>query len=407
MAFFKYKILSADGVTKEGTMEAKDRFALYHTVKQDGSTVISTEEVSENAKGLSLGNINIPFIGGVKMHDKISFAKNLAKMIDAGLPMTRAIAIMEKESKGELKNVLNKLNDSISKGDTLSDGMKKYPDVFSGLFVSMVRAGEESGNLSLSLQNVGMQMEKTYQLNKKIKGAMMYPGIILCLMIAIGILMMIYMVPTLTSTFTGLNLKLPLSTRLIIGTSNFLVAHFLLVVLGLIAFVSAFIFSLRTARGQRTMDFILLHTPIIKEMVKQINSARTARTLSSLVTSGVDIVVAIDVTKDVMQNSYYKEVLEEIKTIIQKGGSVSSVFSSHQNLYPIFVSEMASVGEETGKIGDMLLSAALFYEEEIDQKTKDLSSIIEPFLMVFIGLAVGFFAISIISPIYSIGDSIK
>ena len=142
-------------------------------------------------------------------------------------------------------------------------------------------------------------------------------------------------------------------------------------------------------------------------MVKQINSARTARTLSSLISSGVDIIVASEVTKDVLQNSYYKEVLDEIGKAVQKGVTMSSIFLTHQNLYPLFVSEMISVGEETGKTGDMLLSVALFYEEEIDQKTKDMSSIIEPVLMVFIGIAVGIFAISIISPIYSIGDSIK
>lgn len=405
MPLFKYKILGPDGHSKEGTVESKDRFALYHSVKQDGSTVISVEEVQNNK--LSLSNIQLPFLGGVKMHDKITFAKNLAKMIDAGLPMTRALTVMGKEAKGELKTVLQQLEDSLSKGNTLSDSMKNHPKVFSDLFVSMVHAGEESGNLSLSLQNVSLQMEKAYQLNKKIRGALMYPVIILSLMIAIGILMMIYMVPTLTSTFTGLGLKLPLSTRIIIGTSNFLINYFLYVILGFIVFIAGFIVAIRTQRGQRLLDFILLHIPVISTMVKQVNSARTTRTMSSLITSGVDIVVAIDVTKDVLQNSYYKQVLEEIRNVTEKGGSVSSVFSSHGDLYPVFVSEMASVGEETGKIGDMLLSAALFYEEEIDQKTKDLSSIIEPFLMVFIGLAVGFFAISIIGPIYSIGDSIK
>lgn len=406
MPIFKYKILDPEGKPKDGTMEAKDKFSLYHAVKQDGSTVISAQEITEK-KGNSLSNINLPFLGGVKTHDKITFAKNLAKMIDAGLPMTRAIAIMEKESQGKLKDILGKINDSISTGNTLSDSMKNYPDVFSQLFVSMVKAGEESGNLSLALQNVGLQMEKSYQLNKKIRGALMYPTIIVFLMIAIGVLMMIYMVPTLTSTFQGLGIKLPLSTRIIIGTSNFLVAYFLYVIIGFIALVIGIVFLLRTERAKKFLDFVFLHVPVIKEMVKQINSARTARTLSSLISSGVDIVVAIDVTKDVLQNYYYKQVLEEIRVVIEKGGSISAVFSAHEELYPTFVSEMASVGEETGKIGDMLLSSALFYEDEIDQKTKDLSSVIEPFLMIFIGIAVGFFVISIISPIYSIGDSIK
>jgi type II secretory pathway component PulF len=398
--------MTKGGERVEGTLEAKDRFALYHAVKkEEGDTVLSAEEVKGKKTWEFLNNL--PFLNGVKIHDRITFARNLSKMLEAGLPITRGLSIMEKESSGEFKKVLKNLEESLSKGTTLAESMKSYPKVFSSLFVSMVKAGEESGNLSLALQNVALQLEKTYQLNKKIKGAMMYPTIILCLMFAIGILMMIYMVPTLTATFTGLGVALPLSTRIIIATSNFLVSYFALVIVGIVGLVFLVTFFLKTTKGQRLLDFLLLHIPIIKEMVKQINSARTTRTLSSLVSSGVDIVVAIGVTKEVIQNSYYKEILSEIESVIQKGGTISSVFSDHQKLYPVFVSEMASVGEETGKIGEMLLSVATFYEEEIDQKTKDLSSVIEPFLMIFIGLAVGLFAISIISPIYSIGDSIK
>ena len=144
----------------------------------------------------------------------------------------------------------------------------------------------------------------------------------------------------------------------------------------------------------------------MNEIVRQINSARTARTLSSLLSSGVDIVVAIGVTKDVIQNSYYKEVLDEIQMVIQKGEPISTVFSSHNNLYPLFVGEMAAVGEETGKIGEMLMSVASFYEDEVDQKTKDMSSVIEPLLMIFIGVAVGFFAISMLGPTYSLADAL-
>lgn len=405
MPLFHYKTVDKEGKQSEGTSEAKDRFALYHSIKQDGNTVIFAEEVKDK-KSLSLLN-SIAFLGGVKTHDKIVFARNLSKMIDAGLSITRALSIMERESKGGFKKVFVSLNASLSKGTTLSDSMKDFPKVFSPLFISMVKAGEESGNLSTSLQNVALQMEKSYQLTKKIRGAMMYPAIILCLMVVIGGLMMVYMVPTLTATFSGLGLDLPLSTRVIIGTSNFLVSYFIFVILGLIVLVFLFVFAMRTALGKRVLDFVLLKLPIIGPMVKQINSARTTRTLSSLISSGVDMLVSIDVTAEVLQNSYYKEVLVEAKATVQKGSSMASVFSSHQDLYPILVSEMVSVGEETGKIGEMLMSVALFYEEEIDQKTKDMSSVIEPFLMIFIGLAVGFFAISIISPIYSIGDSIK
>lgn len=406
MSLFHYKTINKGGKEIEGTLEAKDKFDLYHLIKADGSTVVFAEEMKENKSGFSADNV-LPFLNRVNNHDKILFARNLSKMIDAGLPLTRGLSIMEKESKGEFKRVLIELNDSVSKGNTLNESMKAHPKVFSELFVSMVRSGEESGNLSKSLQNIAMQMEKSYQLTKKIKGALIYPVVIIFLMIAIGILMMIYMVPTLTATFGGLGVDLPMSTKIIIWTSNFLVVYYAFVIMGALAFVFLIAFLLKTTKGKLMIDMTLLKTPIIKDMVKHINSARTARTLSSLLTSGVDIVLATNVTKEVLQNSYYKKVLEEIEVTIQKGVPMSKVFSSHEDLYPVFVSEMVSVGEETGKIGDMLMSVALFYEDEIDQKTKDMSSVIEPFLMIFIGLAVGFFAISIISPIYSVGDSIK
>lgn len=403
MPLFKYKIIDAEGKETESTLEAADKFALYHLIKKDGATIVSAIEVKKTSFSFTL-----PFLNSVKVHDKIILAHNLSSMIDAGLPITRALSIMERQAKpGTLKKILVSLNESLAKGQTLSDAMKVYPETFSTLFVSMVKAGEESGNLSLSLKNVGMQMEKSYQLTRKIRGALMYPAVILCIMVVIAFLMMVYMVPTLTATFTGLGIKLPLATRVIIFMSNFLKDYFMYVIIGAVAAVFAVIYAFRTSIGQRILDIVSIRMPIIGEIVKQINSARTARTLSSLLSSGVDILVAIGVTKDVIQNSFYKEVLEKIQTTVQKGDSISSIFLAHEKLYPLFVGEMVSVGEETGKIGEMLLSVAVFYEDEVDQKTKDMSSVIEPFLMVFIGLAVGFFAIAMISPIYSIGDSIK
>jgi type IV pilus assembly protein PilC len=337
---------------------------------------------------------------------KIIFAKNLSKMIDAGLPLTRALAIQERQSKGSFKKIIHDINDSLAKGNTLSESMKSYPSVFSTLFISMVKAGEESGNLSQSLQNVGMQMEKNYQLTRKIRGALMYPIVIICLMVVIGVLMMIYMVPTLTATFVGLGIKLPLSTRIVIWISNFLKDYIIFVLIGAVIVASGLTMFFKTKKGQRITDLFLLKSPLISETVKQINAARTARTLSSLLSSGVDIVIAIGVTREVLQNSFYKEVLDEVQKTIQKGDPISQVFAKHADLYPSFVGEMVSVGEETGKIGDMLLSVAVFYEDEVDQKTKDMSSVIEPILMIFIGVAVGFFALSMLGPTYSLADAL-
>jgi type IV pilus assembly protein PilC len=407
MALFAYELINETGARIKGTQEAIDRFALYRLIKKQGVTILSAKEVKKKGKLSSL-NINLPFLSGVKTHDKITFAKNLGKMIEAGLPITKGLAIMEKEaSSKQFKKILSEINQSITRGETLSDSLKMYPDVFSQLFISMVKAGEESGKISLALDNVSIHMEKSYQLNRKILGALVYPGVILTLMLGIGVVMMIYVVPSLTDTFTGLHITLPLSTRIIIATSNFLKNDILFVLLGLVFLGIGFFYLKRTKGFKRFFDKFLLEVPIIKGMVKGINSARTARTLSSLVSSGVPIVSAISTAKDVLQNSFYKEVLEEMQDAVQKGDSIHSVFSKHEDLYPAFVDEMTAVGEETGKIGEMLLNVALFYEEEIDQKTKDMSSIVEPFLMIAIGLAVAFFAISMISPIYSIGDSIK
>jgi type IV pilus assembly protein PilC len=407
MALFNYKAVDKEGKEVEGQMPAKDKFELYHLLKKDGSTVVSAEEAREGGGKFSLDNLLSLFgIGGIGTHDKIILARNLGQMIEAGLPITRGLSIMERQAKkGKLKEVLKSLSDSIAKGTTLSDSMKNYPKIFSALFVSMVRAGEESGNLASALRTVADQMEKTFQLNRKIRGAMMYPTVIICLMFVIGILMMVYMVPTLTATFSGLGVTLPLATRIIIWLSNFLQAYFVLVIIGTIVAIGSVVAGLRTTRGQRWLDYALLHLPIFSEITKQINTARTARTLSSLLSSGVDIVMAIDVTRDVLQNSYYKEIMDEIKKTVQKGETISAVFTNNEELYPLFIGEMVSVGEETGKIGEMLLSVAVFYEDEVDQQTKDMSSVIEPIIMIVIGVAVGFFALAVLTPMYSLASA--
>jgi type IV pilus assembly protein PilC len=245
-------------------------------------------------------------------------------------------------------------------------------------------------------------MEKTYLLKRKIRGALMYPGIILTAMIIIGILMLIYVVPTLTATFKELEIDLPASTRAIILISDFLKDHTFIFLFGIFAIVGGLYAWSQDPKGKRSLDYIFLHIPLISNLVRETNSARTARTLSSLLSSGIEVVNALEITKDVVKNSYYKEVLSKAENKIQKGVSLSKIFEEESDIYPIFVSEMVSVGEETGKLSDMFQRVAIFYEEDIDQKTKNMSTIIEPFLMIFIGVVVGFFALSMITPTYSL-----
>lgn len=403
---FYYKGKTKEGNPTEGIKESPDKFSLARDLKASG---IFVTEIRENKKGGSFGNIsiNISFLDKIKLQDKIVFTRNLSGMLSAGLALSRALQILEKQSKNKkFKTVINSLVSEINQGGNLSSGMAKHGDVFSTLFVSMVRAGEESGSLSQSLKEVGLNLEKSYELRKKIKGAMTYPSIIVGAIVLVGVLMMIYVVPTLTKTFVELGIDLPLATRAIIFISNTLKNHILLIILGFGLFVFGMSVLFKNKKFVRYFDGFIIKLPVIGAIVKEVNSARTARTLSSLLISGVSVSKSIEITRDVLQNSRYKETMDLAIKRIEKGEPLSSVFKENTKLYPVMVGEMMEVGEETGKFSDMLLDIAKFYEEEVDNKTKNLSTIIEPVLMVLIGGAVGFFALSMISPMYSILDTI-
>lgn len=403
MSLYKYKFVKA-GEEREETREFPDKVSLYNSLRANGSSVLSVEEVKSAKAGF-----HFSFRKKISSAELINFAKNLSVMIDAGLSVSRALAVMQKQSKNKhFIAVMEQISTSISSGETFSKSLESRPDIFSSLFVSMVKAGEESGKLAYSLKIISEQLEKSYILAKKIKGAMIYPSVIICVMIVIGIVLMVYMVPTLTETFKGLNIKLPLPTRVIIAISDFLRTNFILTILALVGSVFGVLFGLKTKFGRDTLDTIVLHTPMIKTISKEINAARTARTLSSLISSGVGIVSALEITGAVLQNHYFRDLLATASKQVEVGELLSLSLSSEKtDLYPVFVGEMLSVGEETGKMTDMLANIAVYYESEVDQKTKDLSTVIEPFLMVIIGVAVGLFAIAMMLPTYSLVDAIQ
>lgn len=405
MSLYKYKYIK-DGEEKEETKEFTDKGALYNSVRLNNASIISAEEV-KSKKSSSFKFFS--FRKKVKSQEVITFAKNLAVMIDAGLSVSRAMSVLSKQSKNKnFIKILENIMVLVNGGETLSASMAVHPDIFSSLFVSMVKAGEESGKLSYSLKIVADQLEKASNLSRKIKGAMIYPAIIVSVMLVIGFILMVYMVPMLTETFKGLNIVLPLPTRIIIAISDFLIANFSLAIGVVAVFIFGIISWLKTTKGKNMLDFITLHMPMIKNMAKEVNAARTARTLSSLVSSGVEIVTAIGITSNVLQNHYFKNLLNEAAKKVETGELLSaSLSNSNSGLYPLFVGEMLAVGEETGKITDMLNNIASYYEDEVDQKTKNLSTIIEPFLMILIGIVVGVFAVAMMLPTYSLVDAIQ
>lgn len=402
---FKIKAKQSDGSLIDGVREASDKLTLAREMRGEGTTLFYAEALH------SAGNRRRIFSGlfnRVSLKDKIIFASNLSSMISAGLTLSRSLEVLERQtSKKYFKSVIKTLSQKISAGESFSDALSSFSHIFPPVFAAMVAAGEESGNLPQSLIIIKEQMSKTYELRRKIVGAMIYPVIILILIAVIGVLMMIFMVPTLTATFKDLNVELPLSTRFIIGLSDFLKNHYIIFFGGVAVFFLLVWTLAKTARGEKMLDLIILRLPIFGNLVKEYNSAVIMRTTSSLITAGVSMTESMDITSNVIQNSLYKPVMAGASEKIQQGVLLSAVLSEEKTLFPILVGELAEVGEETGDLPKMLEKGAAFYEGEIDQATKNLSTIIEPLLMVVIGIAVGFFVVAMIGPMYSLTSAIK
>ncbi|OGI88120.1 hypothetical protein A2995_00065 [Candidatus Nomurabacteria bacterium RIFCSPLOWO2_01_FULL_33_24] len=400
---FSYKAQDKKGEIIEGYLEADDKFSLANQLRGEGLTPISVEETKKKSKILFLIDKLDNLIGSVSVYEKITFTRNLGGMIQAGLSLRRSLDVLEKQTKNKkFKIIINSLCKDIDEGDSLSESLSKFPKVFSGLFVSMVKAGEESGSLAESLKEIRSNLEKVYKLNKRIKGALIYPIIVVSAVVITGILMFIYVVPTLTKVFKDLNVELPKTTKLVITLSDFLSENTTLAFLILIAFIIFITFLFKSKKTKIFIDFIILRLPMIGVIAKEVNSARTARTLSSLLSSGVDMTKALSITGNVLQNIYYKKILKNAEDSVKQGIPLSKSFKESGKLYPIMVGEMVEVGEETGNLAKMFLDIAIFYEEEVDNKTQNLSTIIEPVMMIIIGIAVGFFAVSMITPLYGV-----
>ncbi len=408
MPIFTYTGEDKEGNKVTSTVTAADRFDVYAIDREQGHVVASIESSADFTvkKFLDVEKINY-YLSRVKQDELVMVTRNLGSMLNAGLTISRALSVIQRQSKNpRLKAVIKEIIERINAGGQFYEALKEHPRVFDDLFVAMVKAGEESGTLAESLRVLAIQMERSSNLKKKIKGAMMYPSIVISVMIIIGILMMIFVMPKITAVFKGVGQELPATTKFLIATSDFMVNYTALALGGLALIIGSFFYFLRTKWGKITTSWIIPKLPVIGTLAKETNAARTARTLSSLLNSGVDVIQSIEITEEVVQNVFYKKILREARNRVEKGTALSEIFIERNDLYPILVGEMILVGEETGQIAGMLNELASYYESEVERKTKDLSTIIEPLLMVFIGGGVGFFALALIAPIYSIGESI-
>jgi type IV pilus assembly protein PilC len=397
---------SLKGEEKSGVEEAKDKRQLAKTLRKQGfiliKAILEKEKPKKGPPHQIFGVGALPFLSGVSLTEKMMFTRNLQVMIASGLPLPRALETLSLQAKSKkFKKALLSIREEIVKGKNFSESLTKYPDIFSELFQNMIKVGEESGTLDKSLEVLTRQMEREYELKSKIKGALMYPAVIVCAMIGIGILMLIMVVPKLAETFEELKIELPVTTRLVISLGTFLAEKWYLAILILVALIFLFGLILKTKGGKKTIDTLFLKLPIISPLLKKTNSAYTVRTLSSLIAAGVPIVRALEIVSGILGNIYYKTAILTAAEKVRKGEKLSIALAPYKDIYPLIVFQMIKVGEETGETSKILAKLADFFEEEVGNATKNLASVIEPVLMLLIGAAVGFFAISMIQPMYS------
>jgi type IV pilus assembly protein PilC len=402
---FIYTAKSFDGKTKNGEAEAKDEKSLAQQLRADGFLVTSIKIIGEGEK------VKIKFwdrFSTIPLKEKMVFARNLSVMLSSGLPVSRSVQNLSLQiTNKRFRAILNDIFDELQKGTSLSEGLQKYPRVFSELFISMVKVGEAGGTLEETLNIVATQLEKEHDIIGKVRGAMMYPAVILVAMIGIGILMLTFILPRMMEVFKGMDVALPPTTRAMMFASDFLSSHSILVIVFTILFAIIFKLFWSSKPGKKFFGFLAIKAPIISNITIKLNCGRLARIYSSLLKSGVTVVEALKISSNTLGNYFYKKAMDDCIEQVQKGVSLSTVISTYPKIFPPLVSQMFEVGEETGKIEAVLLKLAEFYEEEVEQITKNMSSILEPVLMLFIGVAVGFFAVSMLQPMYSLMENIK
>jgi type IV pilus assembly protein PilC len=399
---FTYVAKNAKGEVRSGDAEGKSKGAVAEALRAEGffvTTLKEKEGVSES-KSPKWGNFS-----SVSLKDKMMFARHLGVMLSSGLSLPKALEVISNQTKNKrFRGILGKIGEEVKMGNSLADSLEKHP-VFDELSINMIRVGETGGNIEEVLKLLADQLEKEHSLLSRVRGAMYYPTVIILVMIGVEIAMMTYIVPKLTSVFSDIKTTLPLSTRIIIAVSDYMAAHQWVVVFGTLALAVAIFIFFKSRAGKKAASFLFSNIPVIKNVSIKVNNARFARIYSSLTKSGVSVVESLKIISRTLTNEYYKKAFTEISEDVQKGKTIHEELAKYPKLFPVLTVQMMEVGEETGKTADVLLDLAKFYEEEIDQVTKNLSSIIEPVLMVIIGTAVGFFAISMILPMYSVMEN--
>ncbi|MFC1721998.1 type II secretion system F family protein [Patescibacteria group bacterium] len=397
MPEFEYEVLTHQGGTKKGNVFAANERTAVQQLQSQGFYIA---KIKLKEKGGGLGGIEI---GGVSMLSKTLLVEQLAAMMKAGMPLVESLNIIANQSKSQkLKEILQTAVQDVSSGIPLSTSFSKYPETFDKVFIQVLRAGEISGILEKNLRYLGNELRRNYELSQKIKGAMIYPIVIICAMIGVGIALMVFVVPRIAEVLKESGGELPAITVALINVSEFLVDYWWLVIGIIVAIVLFFWWLARRPGPKRVFSAMWLKMPVIKRYKQKVALASFAGTLSNLMRSGMPIVEALSVTGETMKDKLYGDSLQRISDRVKKGVGLVEAFEEESKFFPPIVLGMLRVGERTGEVSVVLQRLSELYENQLMNEIKALISLIEPILMLVVGIAVAILALSIITPIYTV-----
>jgi type IV pilus assembly protein PilC len=394
MPVFEYKGKTLAGAPVQGSMKAKDRPEIERILRQNRILVSS---ISKKAP-----DIEIKFGTGIKRLEITRFTRQFATMIGAGLPMVQCLEILAGQNENkEFAKIINKVRDSVQGGTTLSEALSRHPKIFDQLYVNMVEAGEVGGALDAILIRLSGYREKADQLIRKVKGAMVYPTVIIVVATGVTFAMLTFIVPVFAKMFSQVHSDLPAPTQVVMGISNFLQANLLYLGIGLVGLIVGFFYWKRTPAGNLAWDKILLRLPVLGTLVRKSAVARFTRTLSTLLSSGVSILEALEITAKTSGNMVVANAINKSVLAIAEGDTITAPLKE-TGVFPPMVIQMIGVGEKTGGLDDMLNKIADFYDEEVNEAVTALTSIIEPVIIVFMGAIIGGILIAMYLPMFDI-----
>lgn len=398
---YTYKA-TRDGKEIEGTLDGANKEAVVASLVHQGIHPLTVKEAGRPKGQLSFGKKK------VKLADLVVFTRQLSTMISAGVPLARSLATLGADNQSPvLKEAIAGIVKDIEGGTALGDAFAKYPNIFSEVYVNMVRAGEEGGILDEILKRLALQVELDASIRKKVKSAMAYPMVLMVVTVVAFFGIMLLILPKIGKILKDLggeDAKLPVYTQVLLDMSNFMVHNFIFIAIVLGGVIFAIVRYIRTPKGKYNFHLLMLHTPVLKNIVMKMAVARFARTFASLMSAGVSVLDALEVTGGAIGNKVFEKELKEAAQQVRNGKQLSEPISKSKNWPPI-VSQMLAVGEETGQIDTVLIKVADFYEEEVSTLIDGLASVIEPIMIVVLGGAVGLIAASVMGPIASLSKN--